>query len=280
MDALLRELDAFLDEPRADEILLGEWLHDKTLPIPSPELLEFFAIELLLGFGKYLRYFVAGNDGTKEAVSQFVAEMKLLPTGPKRKLVSYAVARINLLSIGGIKGHVAYWWTCIAGLNMESELGVTINAGERRMTRLLIESMTLRAIFTNDVPRLEGLVKAVRADRDKEEFKTKNSEQIAFQIIRWHPYLAEKLGRRPQQSEMKVFLLEACQGSLKDHDSHWADAAKLARFYPEDGKRKRRADDSLLVKLGLEARGKEPKVKRVSSWRQPPKFEHEEDLQK
>ena len=47
VDALLRELDAFLDEPRADEILLGEWLHDETLPIPSPELLEFFAIELL-----------------------------------------------------------------------------------------------------------------------------------------------------------------------------------------------------------------------------------------
>lgn len=279
-DAVHRDLEALLNDPRADEILLNEWLHDGTLLIPSAELLEYLAMELLMGFGKLGRFFDAGNKGTEEFVRQFVGEMKQISVDCRWKSVAYSIARMKAYRLVGINGYCLSWWPCIRELELDDLGSPFLNAGKRRLVRLLIESMSLRAVFMRDVPRLEGLVKAVRADRDNAGFKTKKSELIAFQMLRWHPYLTEKLGRKPQQSEMRVFLLEVFNGALADHESHWADAAKLVRFYPEDGKRSRRADDSLLVKLGLEARGNDPKVRRSPIWRQPPNFPPGEDLQK
>lgn len=271
------ELEALLKERRSTEILLGEWLHDNTLPIPSAELLEYLAMELLMGIGRFFRFAVASKDGTKAFVSHFVAELKSSPAEYRMKTVAYALARKKVYGLAGIKGTCMPWQLCITGMELGDPGAPLLDAGKRRVVRLLIESMTLRAIFTSDVARLEGLARIVRINRDNEEFKNTKSEQIAFQMLRWYPYLADKLGGNPQKSEMQFFLLEMFP-SLSDSPKEWSAASKLITFRRRE--RGKKADTGLLLKIAKEAKRNGPNVKRVPAWRRPPFATESEDLPK
>ncbi len=289
VDSLLCELDDFLDEPRADEILRGEWLHDATLPIPSAELLELFAIELLFGFGKYERFYIADRDGIQKAISLFIAEMKHLPLAPRRDLVTFAIARMNILSLTGITRKSLHWWPSILGLQADVGFeGTSMFAGMRRVTRHMIEALTMRAIFQGDAPCLEGLVEVVRKGGVNAAFKPTSGQEIALQILRWTPYLVEKLARAPSKTETQTFLLSLYPG-LSDSPATWTEVRKSFRFEVAES-RSRRIDKFLIEKLAREAstletlarqgKGKDPTRKKVPSWRLPPKNLPAEDVQK
>ena len=74
-DALHRELETFLAHPRADEILLNEWLYDASLPAPSAELLEYFSNDILYNPEKYLRYISAEDKGANDTIRNHVLEL-------------------------------------------------------------------------------------------------------------------------------------------------------------------------------------------------------------
>ncbi len=277
VDQIERELDDFLKNPRAEEILLNEWFDDGALPIPSPELLEYFAMELLYGFGKYERFANAGQMGTVEAVRLYVAELRGISSSSRRDSICFATARRKILGFGGATQNVLHWWPVIMALNSDLSKLPVIASGQRRLTRLLVESMSLRAVLQNDGLGLDGLAEAVRVNSGTSALKPTMSETIAFQILRWHPYLSRELKRNPSKTELEVFLRGVYPG-ISESAATWTEARKLIRVRAA-APRSQRIDRDQINKLALKARKKGPDVGRLPSWRQPSHFGTGEDLQ-
>lgn len=271
VDNVFSELEVFLNNPRADEILLNEWLHDVSLPIPSAELLDFFAAELLYNLGKYSWRHCAETTGIKNTIKKLVLELKATPQAIVRVYIDITLKREKLLSFsvvnkGGTMKNSLSWWLALWSYWGDYDEKKIFPEGNRRLAQHMLQSMMLRAVFCNDVTRLEGLAEAVRVHKRKSKFNPPQAHQIAFMMFTWMPYLKEKLGRFPQKSEMQFFLLKMYP-DLSDSPKEWSAAAKSIRF--QTSERGKKADFNLLLKIVREATKDGPKVKKRPSFRCP-----------
>lgn len=272
VDALVGEVNAFLDHPRAHEILLGEWLHDSSLPAPSAELLDYFAGEALCAPGRLTVFHLAETAGVSDAVKRLIHDLKVTPPIGARSSVVATLQRQKLLRLvrvgkGGSGVNSLGWWLLLWGFRNDSADHPLFPQGERRMAQVMFQAMMLRAVFYQDVKRLEGLAEAARASLLPSEINPPAAHLIAVQMFRWMPYLREKLGRSPQKSEMQFFLLDLHTG-LSDSPKDWSEAAKIIRFEQPD--RSKRVDRDLLLKIVVQAKNEGPAVKLKVSWRTSP----------
>ncbi|MCX6878700.1 MAG: hypothetical protein NTW21_33540 [Verrucomicrobia bacterium] len=281
-DTVLRELNDFLDHPLSAEILLGEWLYDSSLPIPSAGLLDFFATELLCASGKLTRFIHAETADANDTIKQLVSELKSAPSARVREEVDGAFALLRIVSFsvvskGGAGANSLGWWLALWSFWGYSGEEQMFPEGERRLAQTMLHSMMLRAVFFHDVTRLEGLAEAVRVSKHQSGFKPPQAHLIALRMLRWMPYLTEKLGSPPQKSEMRYFLLEMYPG-LSDSPKEWSAAAKIIRF--QRSERGKRANTNLLLKIVAQAKKNGPSVKRKPSLRVPPHQMGGDDLPK
>lgn len=275
--AVSLELDELLENSRAGEVILKKWYEDRSLPTPSPELLEFFAMDLLWGDRKFERFKIAGISGIDEAIRTYVIELKQLCPKARQKVVTLALVRRMLIGWIEVDSKVVHWSAVLsAGTPGVSESSV-IGLGERRTIQLLTELMALRAIEHKDSSRLGGLLEAVGRKRGISRAKQEKSKEIAFHILAWGPYLAMKLGRDPSKTEMQTFLQGVYPG-LSSSPTNWAEAWKLGVWRTASSGRK--IDSHQITKLALHAREEGPKIKRTPKWRIPPTRRAGEDLQK
>jgi hypothetical protein len=268
VDTVERELDALLANPRACEVIMNDWFVDGSLPIPSPDLIEFLTVELLHGHGKYERFVTAATKGPAEAVRGFIVELRGLSPDSRRRLIVLAAARRKVIAMIGLKPTVLHSYLAVSVLDSELPSPSIIANGERHLMRVLVESVTLRSIFHSDGPRLDGLGEAVRLRAGTSQLKPKAREVIALQILNWHPFLSHELARHPSKTEMEMFL-GAVHPDISDSSATWRDAWKLIPL-PTAEARRRRIDQNQIIKLANKARETGPKVKRVPKWRIPP----------
>ena len=268
---LFEDLEVFLQCSRAPDIMLGEWFFDRSLAVPSAQLLGFFAWDLLYGVGKYERFLEAGVDWQR-TVRKYVIDLRTIHIDSLWNSVVYAMARQKIAEMCGKRHHVLYWWPVTAVRNLDKV--IEIEGGKRRLTRFVLELMTLRATFMGDFPYLEGLAEALREDGDSAPCKPQKAQEIAFQMLRWHRHLAEKLGRIPSKAELEQFIQEV-HPDISDATATWSDASKFVEL-AFTSLRGKKIDKDLIIKLALEARKTGPVVKRVPSWRSVP----ENDFQK
>jgi hypothetical protein len=226
VDAVERELDTLLANPRATEVILNEWFMDDSLPIPSPELIEFFAVDLLYGSGKIGRFVTAATKGAAEAVRHRVSELSALSPASRRMSIELATARSKVMALLGLKPNTAHSYIVVSGVCSDPTNYPIVDKGERSLVRLLIESVTLRSILCLDGPRLDGLGEAVRVSAGNSQFKPKEREVIALQILQWHPYLSDELARLPSKAEMEMFL-RSVRPDVSESWATWSDAWKL-----------------------------------------------------
>jgi hypothetical protein len=278
IDAVELDLNALLENPRAVEVILNVWIEDGSLPVPSQDLLDFLATDLLHGFKKLVRFDDAGTKGTAEAVREYVVELRGLSPPSRRRLIELAVARRRLMQLMGNQPHSLFWWPVLSV--QESRLSETrdLRLGERRLMRLLAESMTFRSILLGDLPRLDGLGEAVRIERQNCKLKPKASEEIALMILLWHPYLVRELIRDPSRTEVEIFL-RGVYPDISESPATWAEARKLIGVRTAES-RSRRIDNDQINKLALKARKEGPNANRVPRWSIPPNRTRKEDLQK
>lgn len=278
VDAVERDLDALLANPRATEVVLNEWFMDASLPVPSPELIEFFAMDLLYGSGKIERFITAAAKGAAEAVRYRVLELSALPPASRRISIELATARSKVMALLGLKPDVLHSYMVVSCLFSDSTEYPNVDQGERCLIRLLVESVTLRAIWFCDGPRLDGLGQAVRVSAGTYQFKPKEREVIALQILQWHSYLSDELERPPSKTEMEMFL-RSIYPDVSESSATWSDAWKLIGL-PTITPRSKRIDRDQIIKLARRAKVQGPKVRRIPRWRVPPNFGAGEELQK
>lgn len=262
--ALFDELEEFLKNPRAADILLGEWLHDEILPPPSPELLEYFALDIFYGDGKYDRFLKVGSELTT-AIRKYITDQSGVSENSRWNSVFYALARRRILELGGASGSVLHWQPALLEfLSGESEIPI-VDAGRRRLSRFFIEAMTSRAVFMQDVPRLESLVDVVRSNRNGRIADPQVADGLALQLLGWHSHLTQRMGRNPSNRELEIFL-QNVYPDITIAKASWSAAHKLLDL-PRFSLQGKKIDEHLIVNLALKARRTGPKATKVPSWR-------------
>jgi hypothetical protein len=275
IDSLLGELNQFLNKPYPDYILLGEWLQNETLSMPSYELMEFLAVELLYGFERSERFIIADEKGVFPAMQHFVRSLKSVSDDQRRTLVSLAVARMKLWSLL-VPAKFMHWWPCVSNLSHRSgKPGSALHSGSRRMTCHIIQLMTMQSIFLNDAPGMENLAEVVRSLREGKEFHYPESHRIAFQMFRWNRYLCDKLERLPTKTEMQMFL-QTIYPDISESPATWNVAHHLLALQTLPS-RSKKVDAHQIEKLALGARrqeeleskgkGSNPKIRKASKFR-------------
>lgn len=270
---LFEELEVILKHPRAADIMLGEWFYNDDLSVPSTELLEFFAWDLLCGFGRMARFLETGNE-RQHAVGKYVVELQSMPEDSRWNSIVYAVARRRIAELGGARLHVLHWWPALTSMGLDTDELPQIQDGKRRLARFVLELMTLRATFMSESLYLEGLVEAVRSKPQKPQA----SHEIAFRMLEWHPYLTNELERVPSRMELEVFLKEVYP-DVSDSSATWTEARKLVALRTAEPRR-RKIDRDQIITLARNAGKVGPKVVRLPSWRKLPFFGAGEDVQK
>lgn len=257
---LFDALALFLKQPRGADVLCSEWFHDETLVVPSAELLEFFAWDLLYGFGRYQRFMDSYTD-CHQAVRNYYDALKAMPQNARWNTIAYAVARRKIIELSGATLHVLHWWPVVNGMELELNHFPQIDSGKRRLTRFVLEAMMLRATFMKDIRCLEGLAEAVKAAGNNPQV----TQLIAFRSLLWHPHLMQALGRVPSRRELETFLLDVYP-NLKNVAATWVEARKLIRL-PFANLRGKKIDKLAIAKLALAARETGPQVTHIPPWK-------------
>jgi hypothetical protein len=257
VEQLFNKVDAFIWSPRAADAFLGEWLHDDSLPVPSAEVLEFFAWDMLLGVGKYQRFIDAEIDWQK-TVREYLRDLRFMSEDSLWNFISHAIARKKIAEFCGASCFDLHWWPALTTLGMEDE-GLDsipqLSAGKRRLARFVLEQMTLRATLLKEVLYLNGLAAFVSG----KESKPQMCQQIAFRIIDWNPYLSHELERSPSKTELQYFL-QQIYPKISDSPATWADAHKLVKVRTAEPK-SCKIDKSHIEKLAERAVKAAPGVK-------------------
>jgi len=211
---LLKELETLLSNPRAEEIIANDWLHDGNLPMPSLDLIRYLGARMVSGHGIKL----------KAAETERYALISLLVEFLKNEDEAERVASIPRMLRGldsfrflhegkvGSYDIFAHEWLPILFIFLYPDApqnhpnAIAYKAGERIIARGLLETMTLRAVFTMDHKRLESLSKATKQIRSNRYQKPTVKNRIKGEILRWLPLLSEHLKRLPSRSELEQFI--------------------------------------------------------------------------
>lgn len=251
---LLAEVEAFIAHPRAEEILLNDWLHDSALPIPSPELIAYFSLRLLGGTGILEK--VATLDRL-DAARAIVAAFRDETRSDRLASIERCRRRIECLKllVSGRKGsfnpHMAEWLPVLEPFLHPGD--TPLSQGFRALSRGVLEAMILRAIFHYDVKRIEALTASLRVIRDRQEIIPPHAQRIAAEVIRWLPWVQGNLQRFPTKEEFKAFLRSVYPDEMPERDEPFVAAYQLIGYQgPADHRRK--MDAALITRLALTAR--------------------------
>jgi hypothetical protein len=270
IEKLNAEFKELLDNPRADEILSNDWLHDETLSIPSIALIQLVSVQLLHIQRGWRWCLVAGNQGLLEAIRLFLKESRGYSNEIRERQVKVSVARMHIASFAfGLNQDTLGWWLAKQSFQFDAFQETVDPLGKSRLARYMLELLTLRAFYFNDLQQLEGLCAITRIEKGNREYPLTSSQRIAREIFVWLSFLSEKLGRSPSISEMKMFLLQINR-DLSDNDVTWSQATK---FYIKWDlvPRSRKTDPNQILKIARDAKKEGPMVKVVPSWRRDPK---------
>ena len=258
--ALLSELEKWIADPNSEASLLNGWLHSPGIPAPSFELMQYLSFRLLTWRGILL--FAA--DASREQIIAKVLEALREETSETRRdsinLVSSRLKCFHFLHApkkGTQHKHALDWlpilWPFLypAAEPADPEAD-RLTTGTRVITRAILESLMLRAVFHWEVGRIEGLAAALRAIRDNDFIAPTAASRTAGEIIRWLPILWDGLKRRPSKAEMIEFL-EVVFPDLKPTPN---DRSKAFRSigWPDDKERKTRMDRVKIHSLARKSR--------------------------
>ncbi len=262
--ALLDELEALLANPRADEIVANDWLHDGSLPVPSLDLIRYLGCRMLTGYGIKLE--AAGMDRCR-LISILVVHLRNESPKVRKTSIPSILRRLEsfrFLNTTGKKGacdrYTHEWlpilWPFLYPDSPEGNADAVAHAaGERIIARGLIETMTLRAIFTQDHERVQSLSQALKNIRHGQSPKLTLENRVKGGILRCLPYLNEKLERLPSRAEIQFFMrqLAAFNGEpeFPQRENPWIDA--FDEFGYPAKHREIRINEDLIVKLAREA---------------------------
>ena len=261
--ALLAELEALLDNPRSEEIVANDWLHDGSLPIPSLNLVRYLGIRMLTGHGIKLevarmdRYAFISNlvghlrNESPEARTASIPRMlrrldcfRFQHSGKKKTFDPYSHEWLPIL-----------WQFLYPGAPEGDDEVVAHSAGERMIARGLIETMTLRAVFTQDHQRVKSLSVALKSISQGQSIVPTVENRIKSEILRCLPYLNENLGRPPSRAEIQFFIRQcaAFRGELEfpERQNPWVEAFHFFQYQAE--RRAIRIDNDLITRLAREA---------------------------
>ncbi len=260
---LLQEVESFVNHPRAAEILLNDWLHDGSLPIPSPELISYFAFRLLTGGVVNEAAALSRNELANKIVEAFRKEdsaQRCKDIERVRRRLAYVT-----LSATGKKGtfspHMPEWLPVLDAflypeiLSPRGPKNTKRDQGVRILARGIMEAMMLRAVFCLDVPRMEALSSTLRIIRAADEIAPPHHMRIAAEVLRWVPWLEDRLRRLPTKAEFKVFLETAYPDKMPatDDQAPYTKAFKLIG-YEGPPNHNRKMDRGFIVTLGNEVK--------------------------
>jgi len=166
---------------------------------------------------------------------------------------------LNAGKTGACDPHTHEWlpilWPFLYPYAPEGDVGAVAHAaGERVIARGLIETMTLRAIFTQDHERVKSLSVALKNIKHDQSQEPTVKNRIKGGILRCLPYLNEKLKRLPSRSEIQCFMRQLAgfngEPEFPMRQNPWSDAFREFRYDEEP--RKIRIDTDLIVKLARE----------------------------
>ena len=260
--ALLTELEELLGNPRADEIVANDWLHDGSLPMPSLNLVRYLGIRMLTGYGVKLevarmdRYgFISNlvehlrNESSDDRIASIPSMLRRLDcfryqhAGKKKTFDPHAHEWIPIL-----------WQFLYPSAPEGDDESVAHAAGERMIARGLIETMTLRAVFTQDHQRVKSLSVALKNISQGRSTEPTVENRIKGEILRCMPYLNENLGRLPSRAEIEFFVRQcaAFRGAAEfpQRPNPWVEAFQYFH-YPAD-RRAIRIDPDLMTHLARE----------------------------
>ncbi|MCF7732360.1 MAG: hypothetical protein K9N23_11760 [Akkermansiaceae bacterium] len=179
--ALLDELEEVIFHDRAVEILDNGWLHDRSLPIPSPNLTQYLAFRLLAGHGIKIE---AAEAATRNAIIEAVVGAFKKESAKERiESIRRTMERLKcyrLLQAGAddkYPNHYDHEWSAVLwaflyppmpGIDPES---TSLSAGTRMLARGILESMMLQAAFNMNPGRFESLARVIRRMNTKDGSK-------------------------------------------------------------------------------------------------------------
>jgi hypothetical protein len=260
--ALLAELETLLDNPRADEIMANDWLHDGSLPMPSLILVRYLGIRMLTGYGVKLEVARMDRYGF---ISKLVAHLRNESSKDRIESIPSMLRRLDCFRFqhAGKKKtfdpHAHEWtpilWQFLYPSAPESDdEAVAHAAGERMIARGLIETMTLRAVFTQDHQRVRSLSVALKNISQGQSTEPTVENRIKGEILRCIPYLNEKIGRLPSRAEIQFFARQCAafrgEADFPARQNPWVEAFQHFH-YPAD-RRAIRTDPDLMTRLARE----------------------------
>jgi hypothetical protein len=255
--SLLDELEALLKNPRACEILANDWLHDGTLQVPSLELMRYFACRMLTGYGVKIKATMHDRNGFIDWLVKHLrseTEEGRVSSIPRtlRRLDCFKYLHTGKNCDPNLHEWLPLLWPYLYPETPEGDTdAVRVAAGERMIARGLIEAMMHRALFTMDYKRLESLAAAMKIIRQSKSMKPTVENRVMGEILRWLPYLEERLDRLPSRAELEAFIRERAAFMSDDDFAErrhpWAKAYKNLK-YPSE-KRTIRMDRDLIQKL-------------------------------
>jgi hypothetical protein len=262
--ALLDELETLLDSPRAEEIVANDWLHDGSLAVPSLDIIRYLGWRMLTGHGIKLE---ATKKDRYDLISLLVGHLRGESLKVRQKSITGILRRLecfrflNTGKAGQSDPYVHEWlpilWPFLYPDTPANEKdAVALAAGERLIARGIIETMILRAIFTQDYKRVSSLALALENISIGQSPKPTVENRIKGGILRCLPYLNETLGRLPSRAEIQFFMrqLDAFNGldGFPARQNPWVDAFREFRYPAE--LRKIRIDEDLLTSLARKVR--------------------------
>ncbi len=255
--ALLDELEGLLTNPRAKEIVANDWLHDGSLSVPSLDLILYLGIRMLTGdrfmieISQMDRYSLIKNLLTQLRI-ETLEERRLSIPRVLRRLDCYRFLHTGKHTDPHIHEWLPIVWNFLYpdAKDDDAEANAII-AGKRAVSRGLIETMTLRAIFTLDHDRLKSLAEALKTIRHNKVLEPTVENRVIGEILRCLPYLNEELGKLPSRAELEYFIRELAAWSgekeFPKRANPWSDAFHWLGY--EADPRQCRIDKPVITKL-------------------------------
>ncbi len=254
--ALADETFKIFQDPRAEEILLNGWLTDPGLLVPSVDFIVFLSWQIFESPNFISKvYGLSYEDGVKLLVDEVRPQ--------KKTKISKTIARIwgemesqRLHTIEKKGGERVYEWHWILRkfhfLDRDSPVEVQISM--RAICSRLLEALSLRAIFKQDVDAIRASAVSLEKIKLGQPFYPQPFTNIASEILYWQVFVRDELGNDINKATMVSFVSELHPSLANSTPETWAKAWKTVGW-PEafDRKGKRRSEEAKRLAKSLKA---------------------------
>jgi len=229
--ALSLEFDALLSNDDCEAIVNNDWLHNHELPVPSIELISYFAFRIQL---EHADKHMAEKYGRDELISHIIESFRKEQPEIRVKSFPRVLQHIDCykyLFSGKRSSSFPYiheWLPYLSDF-LERPRHESLSI----MSRGFLETLTLRAIHTYDHGRIHSLAEALRIIKQDERAPQTVENRVKGEISRSLPFLSEKLNRCPSRSEIMYFIKEL--GGLLGEDEFSEDRTPWTNAFKELG---------------------------------------------